>query len=257
METYRTRSRSSAELTELKPTLRSLWQVWTVYFCFRDSSPPTPPVTDCASTPPQEALALPEDAAVDEESNFLSSGGDSLKALRLHEDLLAAGVTSPELLEVILGGTFSDVLRHVEAAAPGKKRRGDEAGTRGEETGAVKVPRRETEVDLQADAPGEEGPGEEEGGGALGLELSWSSDTGRCVDASPVILAHGVTDPGSGGREATVFIGSHSHRIQALDLTSGGLLWERVLGGRIEASAAVSRCRSLVVIGQPPTSPSA
>ncbi|XP_077964954.1 beta-alanine-activating enzyme isoform X3 [Gasterosteus aculeatus] len=222
METYRTRSRSSAELTELKPTLRSLWQ---------------------------EALALPEDAAVDEESNFLSSGGDSLKALRLHEDLLAAGVTSPELLEVILGGTFSDVLRHVEAAAPGKKRRGDEAGTRGEETGAVKVPRRETEVDLQADAPGEEGPGEEEGGGALGLELSWSSDTGRCVDASPVILAHGVTDPGSGGREATVFIGSHSHRIQALDLTSGGLLWERVLGGRIEASAAVSRCRTLVVIG--------
>nr|XP_040040695.1 beta-alanine-activating enzyme [Gasterosteus aculeatus aculeatus] len=222
METYRTRRRSSAELTELKPTLRSLWQ---------------------------EALALPEDAAVDEESNFLSSGGDSLKALRLHEDLLAAGVTSPELLEVILGGTFSDVLRHVEAAAPGKKRRGDEAGTRGEETGAVKVPRRETEVDLQADAPGEEGPGEEEGGGALGLELSWSSDTGRCVDASPVILAHGGTDPGSGGREATVFIGSHSHRIQALDLTSGGLLWERVLGGRIEASAAVSRCRTLVVIG--------
>ncbi|XP_037325420.2 beta-alanine-activating enzyme isoform X2 [Pungitius pungitius] len=222
METYGTRRRSSSRLdpSELKLTLRSLWQ---------------------------EALALPEDAAVDEESNFLLSGGDSLKALRLHEDVLAAaGATSPELLDVILGGTFSDILRHVEGAAPaGEKRRGDEGGTRGEETGAVKVPRREPEVvDPRGNTPGEGG-----GGRALGLELSWSSDTGRCVDASPVILAHGGADPGAGGREATVFIGSHSHRIQALDLTGGGLLWERVLGGRIEASAAVSRCRSLVVIG--------
>ncbi|KAM8874194.1 beta-alanine-activating enzyme isoform 2-T2 [Spinachia spinachia] len=217
MDTFWTRRRSSSRLhlSELKPTLRSLWQ---------------------------EALALPEDAAVDEESNFLSSGGDSLKALRLHEDLLAAGgATSPELLEVILGGTFSDVLRHMEGVpAAGEKRCGDERGARGEEMGAVKVQRREPEV--MDPRGGEDGPGEEGGGGALGLELSWSSDTGRCVDASPAILAHG-------GREATVFIGSHSHRVQALDLAGGGLLWERVLGGRIEASATVSRCRSLVVIG--------
>lgn len=47
-----------------------------------------------------------------------------------------------------------------------------------------------------------------------------------------------------------MFIGSHSHRFQALDLTSGSLLWERVLGDRIESSAAVSLCGSLVIVGQ-------
>lgn len=80
----------------------------------------------------------------------------------------------------------------------------------------------------------------------LRLSLSWSSDTGRCVDASPVLLVH----KGADEAKTTVFIGSHSHRMQALDLDTGRLLWERVLGGRIEASAAVSQCGRLVVIGQ-------
>ncbi|KAK9535693.1 hypothetical protein VZT92_008060 [Zoarces viviparus] len=84
MKTFQTQRRSfessRLDFTKLKGTLRSLWQ---------------------------ETLALPEDAAVDEASNFLLSGGDSLKALRLHEDILAAvGATSPELLEAILDGTF-------------------------------------------------------------------------------------------------------------------------------------------------------
>lgn len=79
---------------------------------------------------------------------------------------------------------------------------------------------------------------------SLALRQSWSSDTGRCVDASPALLVHRQT-----GR-TTVFIGSHSHRFQALDLSSGTCLWERVLGNRIESSAAVSLCASLVVVGQ-------
>ncbi|XP_075943483.1 beta-alanine-activating enzyme isoform X1 [Anarhichas minor] len=258
MKTYQTQRRSlessRLDFTKLKRTLRSLWQ---------------------------ETLALPEDAAVDEASNFLLSGGDSLKALRLHEDILAAvGATSPELLEAILDGTFSDVLRHVERAAlmpPPEsspppttvKRHADEpsavlpkrertsAGRPRGETPAFKVLRRAGEVieignphsDFQADALGEKESGEERRGGVLGLDLSWSSDAGRCVDASPVLLVQHGTDPKSDGGKTTVFIGSHSHRIQALDLTDGSLVWERVLGDRIEASAAVSRCGSLVVIG--------
>ncbi|XP_056271248.1 beta-alanine-activating enzyme isoform X2 [Pseudoliparis swirei] len=208
METHQRRGRVAS--TELKPTLSSLWQ---------------------------EALALPEDAAVDEASNFLSSGGDSLKALHLHEEILAAAgaATSPELLEVILDGTFSDVLRHVErAAAESEKRHADERHA--DEPPALLAKRQRTTA-VEDATPAGEVTGDE----VLGLELSWSSDTGRCVDASPVLLAS------AGG--ATAFIGSHSHRIQALDLTAGRLLWERVLGGRIEASAAVSRCGRLVVVG--------
>lgn len=84
----------------------------------------------------------------------------------------------------------------------------------------------------------------------LGLSLSWSSDTGRCVDASPVLLVQNRADHRSDLFKATVFIGSHSHRIQALDVATGNLMWERVLGDRIEASAAVSHCGALVVIGK-------
>ncbi|XP_026880224.2 beta-alanine-activating enzyme isoform X2 [Electrophorus electricus] len=76
---------------------------------------------------------------------------------------------------------------------------------------------------------------------ALGLRVLWRSDTGRCVDASPVLLVH--------PDQARVFIGSHSHRLQALDLSSGEVVWERVLGDRIESSAAITSCGNLVVAG--------
>ncbi|XP_070765330.1 beta-alanine-activating enzyme [Enoplosus armatus] len=250
------------DVTKLKQTLQSLWQ---------------------------ETLGLPEDAPIDEESNFLLSGGDSLKALHLCEDILTAvGVSSPELLEVILDGAFTDILRHVagvtlmlplenspSSQSEAKKRHVDapsavtakrerkQSSADGLQGGkrAVKVTRRagevmemklrntETNTNFQADALREKDSSEEHKDDVLGLSLSWSSDTGRCVDASPVLLVQDRTDQRSDEGETTVFIGSHSHRIQALDLTTGSLLWERVLGDRIEASAAVSPCGTLVVIG--------
>ncbi|XP_038563233.1 beta-alanine-activating enzyme [Micropterus salmoides] len=248
---------SRGDITKLKQTLISLWQ---------------------------ETLGLPEDATIDEKSNFLLSGGDSLKALHLCEDILAGvGVTSPELLEVILDGTFSDILCHVArvtlmvpssqseaekrnadapAAVPAKRERKEATAAerlQGEKW-AVKVIRRageviemkirnpETSTNFRADVK-EKGCSKKCAQDVLGLSLSWSSDTGRCVDASPVLLVQDRTDPSSHEGETAVFIGSHSHRIQALELITGSLLWERVLGDRIEASAAVSRCGSLVVIG--------
>ncbi|XP_029001762.1 beta-alanine-activating enzyme [Betta splendens] len=219
----------------------------------------------------QEALNLPEDATISEESNFLVSGGDSLKALCLCEDIVTTvGIDSSELLEIILDRTFSDILHHVAGqtlpaslsvgnrqqtdAQPEdlakKKRRATESHALEEmhkKERVLKVIRRAnelTEVNIRRPekaASSWVGPF-----GALDISLSWSSDTGRCVDASPVVLVQEGTN--QKGR-ATVFIGSHSHRVQALDLDSGSLLWERVLGGRIEASAAVSHCGTLLVIG--------
>ncbi|XP_018525737.1 LOW QUALITY PROTEIN: beta-alanine-activating enzyme [Lates calcarifer] len=243
---------SQGDFSKLKQTLRSFWQ---------------------------STLGFAEDVTVDEESNFLLSGGDSLKALHLCEDILTAvGVTSPGLLEVILDGTFSDVLRYVarvtlmpplENSTPSlleaKKRHADapsvflakrerKESTAGErpqgEKRAVKVIGRGGEVIEMKTGNEEMGENlQPMQGDVLDLSLSWSSDTGRCVDASPVLLVHKRTDQRSDVTKTTVFIGSHSHRIQALDLDTGSLLWERVLGDRIEASAAVSRCGTLVVIG--------
>ncbi|XP_039985544.1 beta-alanine-activating enzyme isoform X2 [Xiphias gladius] len=256
---------SQGDVGKLKQTLQSLWQ---------------------------DTLGFAQDVTIDEESNFLLSGGDSLKALHLCEDILTAvGVTSPELLEVILEGTFSDLLRYVarvtlmlpiensasslpeakkrHADAPSvvgaKRERKESQSTAAErlqgERRAVKVIRRagevielsirneETSKSLQADAVGEKDSSKKRSGDLLGLSLSWSSDTGRCVDASPVLLVRQTDRQSDVAKTTTVFIGSHSHRIQALDLDTGSLLWERVLGDRIEASAAVSHCGTLVVIG--------
>ncbi|XP_015241042.1 PREDICTED: acyl-CoA synthetase family member 4 isoform X1 [Cyprinodon variegatus] len=215
----------------------------------------------------QDALDLPTDVSIDERSKFLFSGGDSLKALRLCEDILAAvGVSSPHLLEVILDRSFSDVLHHVTEMLQGrsstpKKRAADmqtavavKRGRESEKT-PFKVVRRGGEVEgmnrRNIDTGGEPHDRTDSGNNLnndfnICLSLSWSSDTGRCVDASPVILVRDVADESS---RATVFIGSHSHRIQALDMLSGNVVWERVLGDRIEASAAVSHCGSLIIVG--------
>ncbi|XP_061593066.1 beta-alanine-activating enzyme [Cololabis saira] len=229
----------------------------------------------------KDTLGLPGDAAVDEQSHFLFSGGDSLKALRLCEDMVAAfGGSSPQLLEAILDGTFSDVLRqvtlttslenghssppkakkrHADPPNPVQPKRGRKSpGTPRSGTRGVKVVRRAGEViemntgrrdstkSLQGARLGGQGSS---GDVDLELGLSWTSDTGRCVDASPVLLVRDAAEQSSPAARATVFIGSHSHRVQALDLGTGSLLWERVLGDRIEASAAVSQCGSLVVVG--------
>ncbi|KAK2835854.1 hypothetical protein Q5P01_016338 [Channa striata] len=245
---------SCDDISKLKKTLQSVWQ---------------------------ETLGIPKDATIDEESNFLLSGGDSLKALHLCEDILTiVGVSSPELLETVLDGTFSDILHHVtrltqtllrESSPPSQPKakrqhtdapsmvpvkrecKGCASPTAGRLHGGkefVNVIRRVSEVrtkniripemnkSLQADAPR-----------SLDVSLSWSSDTGRCVDASPVLLVQAGTDQGSNVISTRVFIGSHSHRMQALDMETGSLLWERVLGDRIEASAAVSLCGTLVITG--------
>ncbi|XP_042602054.1 beta-alanine-activating enzyme isoform X1 [Cyprinus carpio] len=290
----------------------------------------------------KECLGLPNDVAVEEDAHFMLSGGDSLQALRLCDEItVAMGTPSVGLLEVILDGSFSDVVSHVmtethnNAIQPSKKRMLDDSGslvspkrqqkemstgnatestvgfvvpsvrrtmgfvvvrragevidwgcfgkmqeknfsdaleTNGskltvtstsedslisnpshelhniyQENPAIKkltephVPQEVTETLPVSKSPGE-GSGEDRSDVLLlGLRVLWSSDTGRCVDASPVLLV--------GPDRTTVFIGSHSHRLQALDLTSGEVIWERILGDRLESSAAISKCGSLVAVG--------
>ncbi|KAK7097520.1 hypothetical protein V1264_004483 [Littorina saxatilis] len=74
------------------------------------------------------------------------------------------------------------------------------------------------------------------------LELQWAVNTGKCVDASPLVATtrHG---------KSIVYIGSHSHKFFAIDLKSGRVLWCTELGDRVEGSACRSPCGSLVVVG--------
>uniref|UniRef100_A0A3B4A7S2 Uncharacterized protein n=1 Tax=Periophthalmus magnuspinnatus TaxID=409849 RepID=A0A3B4A7S2_9GOBI len=216
------------------------------------------------------SLGLPKDVPINEDSNFLLSGGDSLKALVFHEDLLAiTGLTSLNLLEIILDGTFKDLLHHiseVKLVSPlennghvkreATKRHLEnlyEVMAKRERTSSekiFKVIKRGSQIIVMSNTKSTahlqttedvtlNNMGEFK---TVSLKMHWLSDTGRCVDASPVILVQQMDT-------STVFIGSHSHRIQALDLDSGNLVWERVLGDRIEASATVSSCGTLVIVG--------
>lgn len=78
----------------------------------------------------------------------------------------------------------------------------------------------------------------------LSLRQRWASDTSKCVDASPLLVLSSSKD-----FTGTVYIGSHSHRMQALDLHTGTVVWERILGDRIESSAALSACGNYIIVG--------
>ncbi|XP_067843232.1 beta-alanine-activating enzyme isoform X2 [Heptranchias perlo] len=78
----------------------------------------------------------------------------------------------------------------------------------------------------------------------VSMKVRWKSDTAKCVDASPLLVISG-----NSGSDTTVYIGSHSHRMQAINALSGEIKWERILGGRIESSACMSRCGNFIIVG--------
>ncbi|NXF07920.1 ACSF4 enzyme, partial [Smithornis capensis] len=78
----------------------------------------------------------------------------------------------------------------------------------------------------------------------LALSIRWKSNTRKCVDASPLVII-----PSKEEVSASVYVGSHSHALQAIDLDLGEIKWEKNLGDRIESSACVSKCGNFIVVG--------
>ncbi|NXN08898.1 ACSF4 enzyme, partial [Indicator maculatus] len=267
---------------------------------------------------------LGDSPGISKDTMFLDSGGDSLKALRLHEELeLLAGKTLPGLLEAILSCSIEGVYRHIlkilfpdeeqlmncdsavkrKSGKSGeelhgkhiklKPERGLEAAgeftpllalSRGNHflsmnfTKSLMQPRNTTQVGvelpqqpsslhvvtpsiLQSHTQGCETEdrvltaakqankpdsccAQQSHAAATGVELCirWKSNTGKCVDASPLVIIPSA-------EAASVYVGSHSHTMQAIDLESGEIRWEKSLGDRIESSACVSKCGNFIVVG--------
>uniref|UniRef100_A0A3B3S6E3 Aminoadipate-semialdehyde dehydrogenase n=1 Tax=Paramormyrops kingsleyae TaxID=1676925 RepID=A0A3B3S6E3_9TELE len=192
-------------------------------------------------------------------TTFLLSGGDSLQCLRLCDDVASSvGVAPAALLEVLLSGSFSDVVSHVATALfPFENSEITEPTTKGlpNEMPLSRLATKESSKKPSTDSQRETLTSRKDlhlqttersdaGAPLLNLHVRWTSDTGRCVDASPVLLVT-INDHTS----VMVYIGSHSHRFQAVDFSTGDLRWERVLGGRIESSAVVSRCGHFIAVG--------
>ncbi|KFQ31971.1 Acyl-CoA synthetase family member 4, partial [Merops nubicus] len=85
---------------------------------------------------------------------------------------------------------------------------------------------------------------EMEKGAELLFHVRWKSNTRKCVDASPLVAV-----PAKEEAPAAVYIGSHSHAMQAIDLELGEVKWEKNLGDRIESSACISRCGNFIIVG--------
>nr|DBA29174.1 TPA: hypothetical protein GDO54_009427 [Pyxicephalus adspersus] len=245
------------------------------------------------------SLGFPEDVPdVVEDSMFLLSGGDSLKAIRFQEDVEAlVGKPVPGLLEVIFNDTIMAVGKHVIRSIFPEK---DEGKARIHETegcyGTVDISTkndRKRKADYRSSSPAglssllsvsrgsrcfhheyshsesdgwqcdmkpgfikDQGflefynPGHKQpkassaGTSTWSVKQRWASDTSKCVDASPLLVLSSSEESA-----ATVYIGSHSHRMQALDLQTGTLIWERILGDRIESSAALSACGNYIIVG--------
>ena len=75
------------------------------------------------------------------------------------------------------------------------------------------------------------------------MVVKWSYNTGRCVDASPLVVREGQTPP-------RVFIGSHSGVFASLCVLSGRCHWQVQLSDRIESSACLSPSRAAVIVGE-------
>ncbi|XP_036890045.1 beta-alanine-activating enzyme isoform X2 [Sturnira hondurensis] len=262
-------------------------------------------------------LSLSEDSLkVPHESFFLSSGGDSLKSVRLLNEIeKLVGTSVPGLLEIILSSSILEIYSHVlqivfpdedppfsknyatkrkfsdinqeETSGESLHQRSvmplnlDEinafiALSRGSQILPVNTTRFLCKLGHHPSAcssdlvsqpniqkvqslspPACIGKSKDstcvevcEGGtpviGAETMELRvrWRSDTGKCVDASPLVVISAAEKS-----SATVYIGSHSHRMMAIDLHSGKVKWEQILGGRIESSACVSKCGNFIVVG--------
>ena len=86
-------------------------------------------------------------------------------------------------------------------------------------------------------------------GTPLHLQVRWSVDTGKCVDASP-LLVHLPTSAYKHTLHSVVYIGSHSGMFLAIDWELGLVLWRAQLGDRIESSATMSSCGRYVAVGQ-------
>ena len=77
------------------------------------------------------------------------------------------------------------------------------------------------------------------------FEAKWKVDTGKCVDASPLLVHDKSCDP-----QETVYIRSHSGKFFAICFRTGQVLWETQLTDRVESSACLSTCDQFVTVGK-------
>ncbi|XP_064481492.1 beta-alanine-activating enzyme-like isoform X2 [Ornithodoros turicata] len=199
------------------------------------------------------------DREVAPESNFILSGGNSINAVNISQEVeLAAGCSLPLLLETILNETFSDVLAYIESTTcrdsppfrtENSRKRKQEAALEAHCNHLVKtspcfsyVSRFDEWVQCGCEKSCHSNIREEDTSIArAGLSINWRYDLLKCVDASPLLVDYK-------GGDTVMFIGSHYGKFSAVH-TRGVSFWDTYLPNRIESSACISVSGKYVAVG--------
>lgn len=81
------------------------------------------------------------------------------------------------------------------------------------------------------------------------LSLMWAVNLEKCIDASPLLVTRTTSVSSSSQSLTTVYVGSHSGIIVAVDLRTGHEYWRQQLPDRIEGGAATSQDGKVVTLG--------
>ncbi|XP_014259189.1 acyl-CoA synthetase family member 4 [Cimex lectularius] len=183
-------------------------------------------------------------SSVENGSIFITSGGDSIKAIQLSS--LLGDQTPPTLLGLLLSGsTFSECLTYLnrnESINQGIKRKRHDIHelTSNEiklDNGAVIIlkgrvfPQLATKEFYSVYQ------------GVPNLYISWKHNLKKCVDSSPlgVILTR--------SREELIIVASHSGAVVVTDVATGAIISQVTLPDRVESSACLSSDTNSFYIG--------
>ncbi|CAN8006314.1 unnamed protein product [Ixodes hexagonus] len=207
-----------------------------------------------------------KDGTIPAQSSFILSGGSSLSAVRLAQELeFAVDHQLPLLIDKLLNETFADVVAYLDESVEkqGTSSQNFEETEHSSEratacknstvvlsrVGSVRTApcfSSISRLDSWHQCVCAQNCGREEsagtGGSVTKLELKWKHDLIKCIDASPLIVNYKSGD-------SVVLVGSHSGLFCAVDALSGNCCWELQVPDRIESSACLSKCGSYVAFG--------
>lgn len=203
---------------------------------------------------------------VDDRSNFITSGGDSLKALQFVEDLESQlvkfneGIQTNMVLDLLLNKTFaemheylvnkltnsfSDIDQNSELTFKSKRTK---LASDVQTTTTTTIPSSELmcwlsktgqwinqKYSISTQIKSEQSS-------KFDLQLRWKVDMLKCIDATPLIVKFE-------NQPERVLIGSHSKQFVCVDGQTGSVIWSIEVADRIESSACVSKCANFVIFG--------
>lgn len=197
------------------------------------------------------------------DSNFIKSGGDSIKALQMTIEIeFFFSLNFPRLYELLTNNTFKDICEYLGVEDKGsnsftpsisKPLNSSSEITTGKNTVQNTCFRTISRLGTESFCHCSEidcfisldTNKNKKLRASFDLKVSWTLDLNKCIDASPLIV---ITQTERKCQHYCL-IGSHSGRFCCVDIDSGKMVWDLNLLDRIESSACIDKTARYVYVG--------